>query len=181
MDIKSHFGPALLIHRRISVSSPTAIRQQTSFLFQGLLLRRSRTEELRNGRARAVFWIGGLIVICASLVIAYSRAGILIFFIGTGFWAVASAWFSRSSKYLAITLSAVIVLLAAFFMFGGATLKRFQLPVGARYPDFRVPYSNRRPSPFRTGSLAGCWNGQFRSVVPSFSERIAPAGLCITS
>jgi hypothetical protein len=30
-------------------------------------------------------------------------------------------------------------LLAAFFVFGGATLKRFQVPVEGRYPDFRVP------------------------------------------
>ncbi len=118
-----------------------ANRNQTANVLSlsGIVIAALAYQELRNGRVRAVFWIGGLMVICGSLVIAYSRAGILIFFIGTGFWAVASAWFSRSSKYLAIMLSAMIVLLAAFFMFGGATLKRFQFPVGARYPDFRIP------------------------------------------
>ena len=81
----------------------------------------------------------GIAMIGVALVIAYSRAGIVLFFAGVFVWALVSIRFSKSVKYLGVMLTAMLLLLAGFLSFGGSTLKRFQSSAGGGARDFRIP------------------------------------------
>ena len=118
-----------------------ANRNQTAnvLALSGILLAATAYDDLRAGRKRAAFWLMGLAAVGVALVIAYSRAGILLFFVGITVWALFAVRFSTSAKSLAVLFTTVLLLLAAFLTFGGETLKRFQLLASGGPRDFRVP------------------------------------------
>jgi hypothetical protein len=51
----------------------------------------------KKGNGREV-WLAGLALICIALVISYSRAGILMFFAGIGFWHLGSLFRPRKAR-----------------------------------------------------------------------------------
>ena len=116
-------------------------RNQTANILalSGILVAAIAYDDLRGGRKRAIFWIAGLVMLGGALVVAYSRAGIALFFAGIAFWALICVRFSKSGRSLAIMVTAVALLLAGFFTFGGETLKRFQSLASGGSRDFRVP------------------------------------------
>ena len=84
-------------------------------------------DDLRQGRKRWIFWLAGLAVIIAAIVLNFSRAGIAILLLGSGLWLGAFALRSGSTARIAIGASALLVLLTIVLVFGGETLERFNL------------------------------------------------------
>lgn len=116
-------------------------RNQTAnvLALSGVLVVAIACEDLRKRRKRCALWFASLVVIGAGLVIDFSRAGILLFFGGSMLWGVLCMCFSRARVSLAVTGLFVILLLTAFFIAGGDTLKRFQAVIEHPTQDFRIP------------------------------------------
>lgn len=85
-----------------------------------IMLRRFQKRQWTGG-----LWLVGLGLICTALVISYSRAGILIFFLGITVWHLGSLFRPKKGKSVAVGLSSLLILLSLFLLFGGATLERF--------------------------------------------------------
>ncbi len=73
----------------------------------------------------AGLWLLGLLTLGAALVISYSRAGIILFFVGVALWQVGLLFRPKSGRHLALSGAALLLLLSLFFLFGGSTLERF--------------------------------------------------------
>ena len=118
-----------------------ASRNQTANVLglSGILVMAVACEDLRRKRKRSALWFAGLVIIGAGLVINFSRAGILLFFGGCGLWAVVTLCYTRSKVSLAVAASILTLLLTAFLVFGGDTLKRVQAVIEKPTQDFRIP------------------------------------------
>ena len=104
----------------------------------GIVITALGFESLGRRHRSGAGWFAGLALIGAALVIAYSRAGIALFFAGTAVWVALALRFSSSRKGATLGFAAVLVMLAGFFLFGGETLKRFQGAAGTPTADYRV-------------------------------------------
>jgi tetratricopeptide (TPR) repeat protein len=118
-------------------------RNQTAnvLALSGIMIYALGFSEIRTKRNTALLWFAGMIIICGALIVAFSRAGVIIFFIGTLAWHVWSLFLSRSSMRAYVGVASVLLLLSVFFLMGGETFERFQLdPSDQKYPfkDFRV-------------------------------------------
>ncbi len=111
-------------------------RNQTAGLLalSGVIVVAVGYQELRERRWKAIGWYLGLALILTALVLAYSRAGIGLFFGGTALWIFASSAASRSPRAITLSLVALVVLLLASARFGSETFRRFEW-TGT---DFRV-------------------------------------------
>lgn len=97
-------------------------------------------DSLRKRRASLYLWLCTLAILGAALVISYSRAGILMFFGGIALWHL---WptqrpkgRSSSTKWTALSLALVFVLLTLFFLYGGDTLQRFEGPLESSQDNY---------------------------------------------
>ena len=107
----------------------------------GIMVSALGAEDLRDKKPAAWLWFGGLLVIFAAVTVAYSRAGIVLFFGGLTLWALLSARLSGSPKVASLVVTSGAMLLALFFLFGGQTLERFHAEPGlSTIPekDFRM-------------------------------------------
>ncbi len=95
-------------------------------------------EGLSRRRSVGYAWFAAVALLGVALVVAYSRAGIGLFFVGATAWVALGLRFSASKKGATLGFAAVLVLLATFFLFGGETLKRFQVQAKAPLEDFRT-------------------------------------------
>ena len=103
-------------------------RNQTASVLAlaGVMLAAVAFDRFQRPRKSAALWLAAPVIVGAALVVNYSRAGIALFFGGTAAWALAAVCIARSRKSAALSVAAIAMLLAVFFLFGGATLKRFQ-------------------------------------------------------
>jgi tetratricopeptide (TPR) repeat protein len=103
-------------------------RNQTAnvFALAGILATALAFDSFKRGRKIAWFWTASVILIAVDLVLAYSRAGILLFFGGIAMWMFVSYLLSQSRKGGGLVLAGVALLLTGFFIFGGDTFARFQ-------------------------------------------------------
>ncbi len=96
----------------------------------------------RGYRIAAAFWLIGLATIGTALVICLSRAGILMFFAGIGFWQLAAFFRPNKLKTIATGGTIVLLMLSFFLLFGNSTVNRF-LNVSSSFGDdsmdFRIP------------------------------------------
>ena len=98
-------------------------------------------DRLRKGHLSGYFLLLSLVPIVIELVISYSRAGILLFFGGIALWHL---WPRRgkshkgaSLKWVALSTSLTLILIALFLSYGGATLNRFhETPTNHGAEDF---------------------------------------------
>jgi len=96
---------------------------------------------LRKREAKCLGWLLPLLVIGMALVVAYSRAGIILFFAGIALWHVGMMISKKSVEMAAVALSIFVVLFSLFLLFGGTTLERFALagsPTEMWESDFRT-------------------------------------------
>ena len=101
--------------------------QMANFLALGCLIMLALAihDGMRRHRA-AWFWFGGCAVTLAGLPLTGSRAGVLLFAVGTVAWL---AWMSRvmhRRRWLAMSLSGLLLLTAALFLFGTPLLSRLR-------------------------------------------------------
>jgi O-antigen ligase len=95
-------------------------------------------DALGDRRRSGYGWFASLALLAVALVAAYSRAGIALFFGGTAGWLLIALRAPGSKKGAMLGLAGVLVLLAAFLLFGGETLQRFQRRGDGPTADFRV-------------------------------------------
>jgi len=96
---------------------------------------------LQKKHRSSPFWLGGLAIIGSALIICYSRAGILLFFVGIGIWHLTAFFRPQKLKALALGATIVLLMLSLFFLFGNTTLERFlNIPSAdqQKTADFRV-------------------------------------------
>jgi O-antigen ligase/Flp pilus assembly protein TadD len=86
----------------------------------------------------AWLWLGAVVILGAAIVPTSSRAGILLFFLGTAAWVLLSLVFSPSRKGAALSVAGIALLLTGFIIFGGRTFERFQQMGGQAGQDYRV-------------------------------------------
>ena len=108
---------------------PFPNRNQTGNLLgiTSILILACAHEEIRRGRKGWIFWLIGLAIVVAALVLNFSRAGILILLIGNGVWIAILVFRTGSGARIAMGASALLVLLTVLLVFGGTTLERFHL------------------------------------------------------
>jgi hypothetical protein len=91
-----------------------------------------------KGRKVAWFWASGYLLIAVGLVVNFSRAGIIFFFLGSAAWFGWVTWKTREFKRMAVGSSILLFFLAAFLLFGGRTAGRFVGNTDQRQ-DLRIP------------------------------------------
>jgi tetratricopeptide (TPR) repeat protein len=104
----------------------------------GIMINALAFDDLRSRRKSSAFWFASLGLICAALIFAYSRSGIVFFFGGVLVWALFSMRMSPSIQSATLAVSGAILLLTILFLFGGESLQRFQTQSVVQMKDFRL-------------------------------------------
>lgn len=129
-------------------------------------------ENFRANKIRALLFVVAEGVLVAALVTSYSRAAVILFFAGASVWIASLALVSRTAKSIAVCASLLIVLAAAFLIFGGETLRRFQgeetVGFGFRWLIYKDVFSLIRSSPW-----CGIGLGNFEGVFSLFRRESA--------
>ena len=130
-------------------------------------------DDFRRGHKRWLFWLLGVGILTAALILAFSRAGILILILGVTAWLVRLAFRKWSGGGIAIAISVLLTLLAGLLIFGGETIERFRPPIGSsdsissdyRWLIFRDAWTMIQASPW-----CGLGLGNFESVFALFRD-----------
>jgi tetratricopeptide (TPR) repeat protein len=130
----------------------------------GILINALAFEDLRNRRKTSAFWFASLGLVCAALIFAYSRSGIVLFFGGVLVWALLSMRLSPSIQSAALTVSGAILLLTVLFLFGGESLQRFQAQSSVAMKDFRLLLQRDAASLVATAPMLGHGLGNFEPL-----------------
>jgi O-antigen ligase len=154
---------------------PFPNRNQTGDLFgiSTLVVLGCMQDDFRRGHKRWILWLIGVGLLIAALVLAFSRAGILILVLGATAWLVRLAFRKWSGGGIAVALSLLLILLAGLLIFGGETIERFHLRLGSegtitsdyRWLIFRDAWAMIRASPW-----CGVGLGNFESVFALFRD-----------
>ncbi len=152
---------------------PFPNRNQTGDLFgiSAVLVLGCMQDDFRRGHKRWMLWIPGLGVLSAALVLAYSRAGILILVVGFAAWLIRFAFRKWSGAGLAIAAAPLLLLFAGLLLFGGETIERFHLRLGSegsvtsdyRWLIFRDTWAMIKNTPW-----CGVGLGNFENVFALF-------------
>ena len=154
---------------------PFPNRNQTGDLFgiSTLVVLGCMQDDFRRGHKRWILWLIGVGVLSAALVLAFSRAGILILVLGVTAWLVRLAFRKWSGGGIAVALSVLLMLFAGLLIFGGETIERFHLRLGSegsinsdyRWLIFRDAWAMIKASPW-----CGVGLGNFESVFALFRD-----------
>ncbi len=108
---------------------PFPNRNQTANLFglSAILIVACGYDPIRHHRKTWVFWLAGLAVVVAAIVLNFSRAGIAILIVGIASWLAVFIFRRGTGGRIAVGVSALLLLLTALLLFGGQTLERFNL------------------------------------------------------
>ena len=149
---------------------PFPNRNQTGDLFGigAIVLLASAQDHFRRGKMLWILSVLGFAALVAAVILNYSRAGILILIAGSMVWLAIVIFRRASPGRIAIGLSAVLVLLTAMLIFGGATLERFHLRGGGATDgissDFRWLIFRDAWHLIRTSPWCGIGLGNFEPV-----------------
>jgi O-Antigen ligase len=107
---------------------PFPNRNQTGDLFgiTAIVLLACGQDDIRRGRIRWIFWVLGLGILVAAVILNFSRAGMAILVGGSILWIIVVTLRQRSSARIALGVSFVLLLLTAILLLGGQTLERFR-------------------------------------------------------
>jgi tetratricopeptide (TPR) repeat protein len=135
----------------------------------GVIIYANAFQHLERGRRRGWLWLGGLGLVCWSLILNYSRAGIILFFVGALTWHL--WWLIRTRRTesmvpRAIAWGPLAILFGLLLFAGGETLIRFKqsadLASGAEAGRFLIQRDAFRL--FLKSPLLGIGLGNFRSL-----------------
>ena len=137
-------------------------------------------ERFRNGKRTWIAWSCAAAVIFAGLVLAYSRAAIVLFFAASIGWIIAMAAVRRSGPRLAIGAGVILVLWSALLFGGGDTLERFLQPNQAGLDitkDFRWTIQKDALAMVSSAPVTGIGLGNFESQFWLFRGALGSANL----
>ncbi len=108
---------------------PFPNRNQTADLFgiTAILILACAHDEIRRHKKKWPFWLAGLAVVIAAIVLNFSRAGIALLVVGCATWLGILILRTGSKGRIAAGVSALLILLTVLLVFGGQTLERFNL------------------------------------------------------
>jgi hypothetical protein len=130
-------------------------------------------DEIRRGKKGWIFWLLGLAVVIAAIVLNFSRAGILILLVGNALWLALLLFRTGSTARIAIGVSVALGLLTALLVFGGQTLERFNLRGGAGAAlatDYRWLIFSDAWDLIRASPWCGIGLGNFQPVFAIFRD-----------
>lgn len=119
------------------------------------------------------WWIMAIGIIGTALVMNYSRAGVLIFFIGLTLFLIWVSVVRRWTGRLVIGLALAVSLVTLFLIFGGETLQRLQQatdPDGLDRTSYRTNMHHDALAMKEDSSWAGVGLGNFSSLFPFYRE-----------
>lgn len=125
---------------------------------------------------RGLLWFPAVLLICFALVVDYSRAGVVLFFGGAAAWLAITIPTSRSRRTGALCLAAMVLMLAAFLLFGGDTLRRFQPEPkdnARQWTDFRFSLQEDAVALVSQTPVVGQGLGSFTYLFPLYREKSA--------
>ena len=135
-------------------------------------------EDFRYNRRTWIGWSIAASVLFAALVLAYSRAAIILFFAGVVAWIVCLASVRRSGPRLAIGAGVVLILWSAFLFGGSETLDRFLQPGQSSLDltkDFRWTIQQDALALAKTAPWTGIGLGNFESQFWLIRKALGPA------
>jgi hypothetical protein len=95
-------------------------------------------DSFKRRRRGAWFWTAAVVILGVGAVMAFSRAGILLFFGGIALWVIISTTQTASGKGAALGVAGIALALTGFFLFGGETFERFQRGMDHVATDYRT-------------------------------------------
>lgn len=119
------------------------------------------------------FWPLAYGVLAIGLLVNYSRAGIVLFFVGSFTWLVWVHWRSRQSVAPAVGSAVVLALLMTGLLYGGATVERFMRPLVAKTAvseDFRFKVQVDAVHLLRESSWHGIGLGNFDAIFARYRD-----------
>jgi len=133
-------------------------------------------EDYRAGNRRGILRIAGMLAILAALIINYSRAGPILFFAGAFAWLIWLSFASRGTRRVGLGISALLLLVSVFFLFGGRTLERLfssketsiEITGNLRWRMHQDVFSMVKASPW-----CGTGAGNFAAIFPLYREASA--------
>ncbi len=143
------------------------------FAISGILAVACACESFRGKKYSAIWFVLAAAVIGAALVVSYSRAGVILFFTGSILWVASLGLVSRSMKLIAISASLLMALAAAFLLFGGATLERFQGSAGVTWGFRRLITQRCVFGMIHASPWCGIGLGNFEGVFAFFRKESA--------
>ncbi|MFN2508048.1 MAG: O-antigen ligase family protein [Chthoniobacterales bacterium] len=151
---------------------PFPNRNQTANLLglTSILLVACAHNEIRQGRKGWIFWLAGLGVLFAAIILNFSRAGIALLLVGSALWMAVLVVRSGSTARIAIGASALLVLLTLLLVFGGQTFERFNLRGAGSdvSSDFRWLIFHDTLDLIRASPWCGVGLGNFQPVFAIF-------------
>jgi tetratricopeptide (TPR) repeat protein len=153
---------------------PFANRNQTGSLFAvaAVVAGAMLLEEILRKRGKAWFWLPCLALTASAAVWSYSRGSVLVLFAGLALWALGRAGQMKSARWAAIFSAAVLVGVAAFFSFGGPTMRRLFEAGGAEL-GFRGLIYRDALGMIASGPWCGVGLGSFGDIFPQYREASA--------
>lgn len=130
-------------------------------------------ESFEARRKAAWLWVAAVLVLGIAAVMAYSRAGILLFFGGVAAWVVVSLKFGVSRKSATLVVAGAILALTLFFLLGGKTFERFQTQGQPALTDMRLPIHADALRFSKDAPWLGQGIGNFADVFPMAREASA--------
>jgi hypothetical protein len=162
---------------------PFPNRNQTADLLgiTSIVLLASGQDDIRHGRIRWILGVIGLAILTWAIILNFSRAGLAILVGGSVLWIIAVALRQRSTAWIALSVSFILILLSAVLVMGGKTLARFE-QWGATGPglgsDFRWKIFHDAFDLIRASPWCGIGLGNFDSVFGIFRrESIGELGV----
>lgn len=154
---------------------PFPNRNQTGDLFgiSTILVLGCMQDDFRRGHKRWIVWLLGAGLLIAALILAFSRAGILILLLGVTAWLVRLAFRKWSVIGIAVAISSLLTLFAALLIFGGETIERFNLrfdSAGTITSDFRWLIFQDAWALIKASPWCGIGLGNFESVFALFRD-----------
>jgi O-antigen ligase len=168
-------GQALPFWHNARGFGPFPNRNQTGDLFgiSTLVLLGCMQDDFRRGHKRWLLWLLGVGLLIAALILAFSRAGILILVVGSAAWLVRFAFRKWSGAGVAISASLLLILFAGLLIFGGETIERFHLRLGSEgavTADYRWLIFRDAWAMIKTSPWVGLGLGNFESVFALFRD-----------
>ena len=154
---------------------PFPNRNQTANLFglTAVVILACGQDDIRQGRKRWIVWLLGLAVVVAAVVLAFSRAGILLLVAGIALWLGMFILRKGSAARIAVGISVLLLLLTVMLVFGGQTLERFHLRAGDGgevAPDLRWGIFQDAFQLIRASPWCGIGLGNFDGVFAMFRD-----------
>ena len=150
-------------------------RNQTAnvLALAGIIATALAFDAFERKRKDAWFWLVSVLILGAGLVPTYSRAGILLFFVGITAWVLLSLALSSSRKGGALAVAGIALMLTGFFIFGGGTFERFQKMAQDGRQDYRVNIQKDAVHLAATAPWLGQGLGNFAPVFAMVREASA--------